>query len=121
MTGAQLYQRLLNNIATVGNRVFTSTAQQGAETPYAVLKLVSDVKDYTHNGASGLKTDRYQVSVFGESLTTARTAIEEATTTLEAYKTNGVSSIFRVNRIEVYEVDTNLYHVAADFIIRHKE
>jgi len=110
-----LFQKLSSGVSLVSNRVYAGVAPQKVTTPYIVFSKISAGRQYTHSESGGLSRDRVQVSVFSTGYLTAKGVVAQVVTALEGFAQAG----FKENEIDIYESETNLFHVPVDFFIWH--
>ncbi len=104
-------------------RVYYVTAPQDTETPYIVFIKVSGPREHSHDGASNLAIVRMQFSIFSTTYKSAKETAQALQAILQSYQgtSEGVyiySSTYD-NEVDFYEND--LFHVAVDYKIAHKE
>ena len=122
MLEPKIMARLKAEVPSVGQRVnWHGGALQGTTRPYLAISEVSAPRDYTHDGYSGLTNPRWQISVYGDSYVQARQTAAEVVTAMETWKADGVRFAPAMNKIDLHEEDTGLYHVAVDTIIYYEE
>ena len=112
----------------VGRRIYFNQAKQATAKPYLVIKKISGPREHSHDGSCGLAHPRFQFSCFAKEYGDAKNAIAAIQTALDGYSgTMGgdsgvtVGAAFYDDENDFYEEDTGLHHVAADYIIWHKE
>ena len=116
--GAELLT-VLKTIGALSNRVYAIYAPQGSAFPYVSFTQISGTRGYTHDGADGLKTARYQINVVGVSMLSVKGIRDSVVSTLEGWAITKLSSAYFESEVEFYEDDTNLFRIALDFIIRY--
>lgn len=109
------------NVPAVNERIHFVKAIQGTAFPYIVLSKVSEQKDYSHDGASGLARPRFQVSVFGDAYVGTKLAAVEVKEAMDSWNADGIKFAPLQNEIDLYEEDTGLYHVPLDFFLYYQD
>jgi len=113
---------LLKTVSAVSNRVYANHAPQKCASPYLVYLTVSALRDYTHDGFSGLTTTHIQVSCYATGYADADAVAAQVISALEGWAgTDPVQAVFCRNRQDFWEEDVGLHHVALDFEIWHGE
>lgn len=106
--------------ALIGDKLYYLTAPQDVESPYIVMTQIDAPAETSLDGKLGLTRYRFQFSIFSETLYTARQIKDALHTALhgkhEVIKTLYLT-IFYDNEVEIYESETGLIHLAADYII----
>lgn len=112
----------------ISTRLYYVRAPQNVTKPYVVFFKVSAPREYSHNGVSGLAQSRFQFSCFATTYYVAKQITEAIRAAIEAFSGTmggdggaGVGSCFCVNESDMYEDDTQLFHVAVDYLIWHHE
>lgn len=112
----------------IGQRLYYVKAPQDVAKPYVVFFKASAPREYSHDGASGLARPRFQFSCFAMTYKKAKQIAEAIRGVIEAFSgTMGgaggveVGSCFCINESDIFEDNTQLYHVAVDYLIWHKE
>jgi len=112
----------------VSTRIYYVRAPQDVTAPYIVFFKVSAPRVHSHDGGSGLAFPRFQFSCFASTYYVCKQVMEQLQTALQGYSgtmggDGGVSvgsSIYE-SEYDTYEVDTELYHVVAEYVISHQE
>lgn len=112
----------------IGERVYYVKAPQDVETPYVVFLEVSSPREHSHDGSSHLTNARFQFSIFAETYYEAKQIADQIQSILQSFNgtMGGVGGVsihgsFHQNEIDFWEEDTELYHIACDYSIWHKE
>jgi len=112
----------------IGERLYYVKSPQDVISPYVVFLKASGPREYSHGGASKLARPRFQFSCFATTYYVAKQIAEAIRAAIEAFSgTMGgaggveVGSCFCINESDIYEDNTQLYHVAVDYLIWHKE
>jgi hypothetical protein len=112
----------------ISTRLYYVRAPQDVTKPYVVFFKVSGPREYSHDGASELANPRFQFSCFATTYYEAKQIVTAIRTVLEGFDgmmggDGGVSvgGCFCVNETDIYEDDTDLFHVAVDYLIWHEE
>ena len=100
----------------VSGRCYPLNAPDPVAKPYIVYSVVSDVTENTLDGDSGMSNTRVQVDVYGKSYGEAKGLAGKAGTVKTAMAGAAFSNIHLASR-DLYENDTQLYHVAMDFSV----
>ena len=101
-------------------RIAFVKALQGLPPPYLTIAKVSEQKDYTHDGASGLTRPRFQINVFANTYPQAKLAAVEVKEAMDNWQADGIRFAPLQNEIDLYEEDTKLHHVPLDFFIHYE-
>ena len=113
--------------AVVGTRVYPVMAPQNATYPCLVYTRVSTPRFHTHDGASGMAQPRFQINLWADSFSAARTLADTVRTAVDGTKTvSGTAGVIRTLRIVDETVlwsgdPADRYMVALDAIINHAE
>lgn len=103
-------------------RVYYVTAPQDVGTPYIVFFKVSAPRQHSHDGASGLVRVRMQFSIFSDTYLEAKETAQALQAILQGYRGTSeevdIQAIFYEDENDFYD---ELYHVACDYMIWHKE
>jgi len=104
----------------VTDRIYASVAPQGCARPYVVLTLASAVPAHTHDGlpADLLEQARVQVASYGPeyaAIHAVAEAIDEIVGALSG--PSPAPSATRDNMRDMYDDETSLYVVAADYMV----
>ena len=112
----------------IAQRLYYVKAPQNVTKPYVVFFKASGPREYSHDGASNLARPRFQFSCFATTYYVAKQIAEAIRAVIEAFSgTMGgaggveVGSCFCINESDIYEDNTQLFHVAVDYLIWHKE
>ncbi len=116
-----LTTRLKAQVTNVNNRVYPNFGPAGATRPYLVYKLISPGRVYSHDGFSQLSNSRYQVSVFADTYSSAKSTAKQVKEGFEGWKTTTVSGIFLTGEMDLYEEDTKIHHIPLDFFVWHSK
>jgi hypothetical protein len=110
--------------ALVSNRIYFVKAPQDVIKPYIVFFKVSAPREHTHDGAAGLVEARFQFDVFATTYIAAKAIAGQIQAILQGYSgTMGgaggvyVNGCFYDDEQDLWEEDTNLYHIAMDFLM----
>ena len=113
---AQVFQILSNSSFSVYGR----KAPGGSSPPYAVFSIISNVAGYTHDGPDETGEARVQVSCYANTYGGAGAVVDSIVNAVHtSTNTYGVRKKRKVNEVDFYEEDTNLYHIPVDFILGH--
>ena len=117
---SELYTWLKTNVMLVGNRVYAVVAPQDVISPYLVFTRISDVPDYTLEGASGLSVCRVQFTAVSGTYGSARAVIAQLGTVLSGFRGVmgglSVSSVFKELETDSYDPEALLYQSIADYM-----
>jgi hypothetical protein len=111
--------------ALVGTRIYPLKAKSDAATPYCVHQIISDVRQYSHSGFSGLSRYRVQVSCYGEDTeaasgyATVKAVAAQVVAAMEAWHTSNakVQSCLCEDGPDDYNEATEACHIPLDFIV----
>ena len=112
----------------ISERLYYVKAPQDVVKPYVIFFKASGPREYSHDGVSALARPRFQFSCFATTYYEAKQIAEAIRAAIEAF--NGimggaggaeVGSCFCINESDIYEDNTQLFHVAVDYLIWHKE
>jgi len=117
----KIMARLRAEVSAVGERVYFGVATQGVARPYLVVSKVSDVREYSHDGYSGIRRPRYQLSVYGDAYVQAKVAAEEVIEAMEGWQADGIRFAPVAGVMDMFEEDTGLHHVPVDVFIHYDE
>lgn len=108
----------------VAGRVFYNMARQDVETPYIVLRRVSGPRLYSLDGPIGLYPARFQLSIFATTYYEAkciadgiRSVLSGASGALVESPTDTIGAAFLDNEVDMYEEETQLHHIAVDYLV----
>jgi hypothetical protein len=119
--------------ATVGDRVFPVTFDQGKKDPSIVYTRISGQGDHTMQGASLIARPRYQIDAYATTpgaATDLANLIKERLDGYQGAMPYGSSSpqdeidvmgVFFVDEREGYESEAGMYRVSRDYFIWHRE
>lgn len=119
-------EALTTLLATVASgRRYWVRAPQGATLPYAVLNLVSGVRDYHTQGPSGYVQSRVQCDCYGATYSAAKTTARTLRLAASGVRSGDIQGIFIESERDLPAEDagpvTNLFRISIDLIIHHKE
>ena len=117
----KIMARLKAQVPAVSERVYFNVATQGVTRPYLVVSKVSDTREYAHDGYSGIRRPRIQVSVYGDAYVQANMAAAEVIAAMESWQADGIRFAPAAGMMDIYEEDTGLHHVPVDFFIHYDE
>jgi hypothetical protein len=101
----------------VSGRCYPLNAPDPVTKPYIVYSIVSEVTENTLDGDNGMSNSRVQVDAYGTSYGQVKGLAGKAGTIKAAMAgATTFSNIHLANR-DLYENDTQLYHVAMDFSV----
>lgn len=114
--------------ALVGQRIYYVKAPQDIESPYVVFSKLSAPREHDHDGASGLASARFQLSIFALTYREVKLIARQIQSVLQAFKgTMGgdggvsVNGAFYQNEIDFWEENIKLYHTDCDYLIWYNE
>ena len=121
-------ETLLNHAgvsAIVGTKVYPLVARQTISAPYIAIFKVSDVREYSHCGYSGLKRVRMQINCYTKdgdpsAYETVKNLAEQVKDAMENM-VGGAKAVFQDSDVEDYDTETRFFKVILDFIIEFKE
>ena len=108
----------LNNATAAGTAVYGGGRAASATPPYIVFFVVSDDRLYAHDGAVGLSRPRVQVSCFDNSYKGVADLANEVKTQLESW--GDVSYAMQDTQQDLYEEDTEIYHIPLSFFVGYE-
>ncbi len=123
-----LYTHLISHAgltAIVGNRIYPVLLPQDVTFPAVTYQRISTVREYAQEGPSGLAHPRFQFSCWAETYEEAKAVAEQIRFALSGYK--GTINNVRIDAVyieddnDIYDPETNIYHVALDATIWHEE
>lgn len=113
--------------ALAGKQIAWGKAGQTVTPPYAVLNVITGLRDTTHDGPSGLKMGRVQIDCYGTTPLQARTLARAVEAKLNGFKgTQGgtiFDGIFFDSERDGYEdsaTPDKRHRVSTDYLIWHK-
>jgi hypothetical protein len=114
--------------ALVANRIYPLVMPQGTTLPAVTFSKVSGPRVHAMQQDAGLAYPRFQVSCWGATYKQAKEVAGQVRAALQDFKgTMGgpggvvVSGVFIQDENDLYEPNTQIYHVALDFVIWHLE
>jgi hypothetical protein len=112
--------------ALVSDRIYPVIAPQGSTKPCLVYTKIGNDRKHSMQGYSGLQETRIQISCFAELYETvgavvgAKDVAAQVVAAMEAWEGSaGIQAVFPAGERDMYEPDTELYHIPLDFIIWH--
>ena len=112
----------------VSTRIHFVKAPQDIDKPYIVIYKISGPRLHSHDGGDGLAHPRFQVSIFAETYAAAKEIAAAIQSALQGYSgTMGgdggvvVGNVLYEDENDFWEEQTQLYHVACDYILWHRE
>lgn len=112
----------------IGTGVYPGRAPQGVSSPYALLRSVTRLPDYTMAGPSGYEERRFQIDVYAETYTktklTARAIVSALSGFRGTVRSIPIQGIFLDGErdLPITDEDDDVYNrfrVSLDFIIHH--
>ncbi len=121
--------------ALVGNRIHPLRLPPGGALPAITYQMVSDPRQYTHDGAAGLAQPRIQITCWGETDSNGNSLYSSAKALAAAVRValsafsgtlGGAGGVFTgycftANEIDLYDPETKRYYTAVDFFLGHNE
>jgi hypothetical protein len=105
----------------VGKRINFQTHPQGQALPALVLNTISDVQEYTLDGATGINESRVQVDCYASNYGAAKQLSRSVLRLLSAYQGGGFQGVFHVSSRDDYAGGSNepegASRVSMDYII----
>lgn len=109
----------------VGDRIYYVIAPQKTAAPYLIISGVAKAADHTHDGPSGLREARVQMSAFGESYMDVSDLTQAVKDCLDGFigESEGVliEKCLYINEVDMYEPGTGLQFKPSDYEIYYKE
>lgn len=103
--------------ALVSTKIYPVLAPQKVDLPYCVYLKVSNVRQYSHQGFSNLERVRLQISCFAKTYSTAKDVAAQVIAAMEAWSASSVQAVIPDGEEDLYEEDTETYHIPLDFIV----
>ena len=103
--------------ALVSTRVYPLAAPQNVVLPYLTYRRVSSVRTSAFGADTNNVTERFQIDVWAASFASARNVAEQVTLAMQRWRnTTGtvVDDTFIENQIDLYEPETDTFHIAVD-------
>jgi len=95
-------------------------APQNTTKPFCVYQLISPNREYSHSGYSGLSKPRVQISCYAETYDGAHAVADKVIEAVEAWPgATNIQAAFIDNQQDMYDSETDLYHVPVDFIVHY--
>lgn len=114
---AETIHTLLNTV-TVDN--FPMRAPQGHHVPFILFAQITTDPTIVKDTVSRLDVLTYQISCFHTTLLAAKTMAAAVRTAVDGYKSSTVDHITFRSEVDIYEEDTQIYHIAQEYSIRLK-
>ena len=125
---AAIYSILSSNagvVTLVSTRIYSLVIPQTCRMPAISYARVSTERESAFITDPGLSTARIQVDVWGETISSVQNISEAVRSALHRYKDTIASVVIDEIHIEnetvMYEPETEIYHVALDFLVLHRE
>lgn len=127
--GQAIYSRLSGDATVsglVGTRIYPYTPRTPPTRPYITYQLISMVpRPHAMGSDPALVTDRYQVDIWADTYTSMITLDDAVMASLSRWRGTAagvtVQASLHVNRIDLYEPDTELFRRSNDFEISWEE
>lgn len=119
-----LYQHIVDNIATVGGRVYPQNYDQPVTLPCITYRKVSGPRLRVMGGRGGLTWPRFQVVSWAMHYREAKELAEEVRLLLDGIddEMDGEPcDVSLMNEYDLYDTDARWYGVGMDFEIWHQE
>lgn len=111
--------------ALVNGRIYPVLLPQTPTLPAVTYQLISDGREYTHEGDAGLRTATFQFACWANDFRTARDVAGQVVNALSGYRgmvgTTEIQSCFQTNRTHIYESTTATHQQIVDFDISVRE
>jgi len=114
--------------ALVGQRIYYIKAPQTVIEPYVVFFKVSAQRSYHTTADDGMVSSRFQFSVFSPTYSVAKQITVQISLALPRGPANigttpgvDIGGIFYNDETDLFENETNLYHIACDYLINYYE
>jgi hypothetical protein len=111
--------------AIAGDRIYYLVAPEKTPAPYIVISGVAKAADHTHDGPSGLREARIQVSAFADSYLDVSDLTQAVKDCLDGFtgQSEGVTieKCLYINEVDMYEPNTGLQFKPSDYEIYYKE
>ena len=112
-------------IAKVSTRIYPLVLPQDCRLPAVCIRRVSDIPEYLLDLAVALQETRMQVSSFAETLAEALAIGAQVKLALVGLSgSHGgvtIGDIRIENENDLYEPDTDIYHIPIDFMVYYSE
>lgn len=105
--------------ALVNDRIYPVKAPQGAETPYCLYAKAEDMRQYSHNGFSGLSKVVLVLSGLSSTYNSAIQVAQQLVDAMEGWpdEASDVSAAMKQKEEDLYDEDAGLYRVQVEYLI----
>ncbi len=117
----ELRDQIIAGVPPVGERVYPIQLPQNAVFPAVRYNRISALRDYTLTGPDCLPAARYQIDIFAETFTEARSVWDLVRIALDGFEASEIQYITLDNETEDYEDETQLFRVIGDFVVQYVE
>ena len=115
-------------IALVGTRIYYIRAPQAVIEPYIVFFKVSAQRGYHTIADDGIVSSRFQFSVFSTTYYEAKQITAQISLALPRGPANigttpgvDIGGIFYNDETDLFESETQLFHIACDYLVNYYE
>lgn len=109
----------------VGTRIYPLKLPQNPTYPAITYGRVSARRGMTHDGPGDMAWPRFQFDCYGASYSAAKGVANAIRSTLNGFSgtvsTVNICAVFFMNEVDDFNDDTEVYRIAVDFRIIHKE
>ncbi len=103
------------------DRIYPLRMADKAAFPCIVYHLVSNPREISHSGNSGLANPRFQLDCYADDYLKAKQLAQQCVSALHGYKGGEIQAAFIEDENDLLETDTRVYRVAVDVKIWHTE
>lgn len=110
----------LEGAGTSATNFFLKVAPQRTVSPFGIIFKIDSGEKYTHDGGN-LYEATIQCSCFADTYVEVKELAVEVIEAMENWVNveDDVQAVFLVNELDLFEDDTDMPHVALDFIVWH--
>jgi hypothetical protein len=101
------------------NKVFLESASEGTTRPYIVVKQVSNVRRYSHQGFEGMAVSRFQIDISGSTYEESK-LLAKKVLDIDQYTSAETFVIQIDNQIDGFNDTANNYTSIIDIMVKHK-
>lgn len=116
-----LEEKLALRLASLGS-CFPIIAPLGTKPPYMVYTKISNSRQYTLTGFSGLTRQRIQINCVDSTYAGAKTLTDQVVNELESWPNkDDIQVVIKENEIDTRDEVTKLYVISVDFMITYRK
>lgn len=109
-------------VALIGARCYPLRLPQNPTLPAVTYQRISSVHNPTHDGDTGLRTVRWQVSCWATTYKAAEAVVAQVVDACNGWAdARPGEAAFIENQLDFYLPEVDMYHTPVDVIVQHRD